>query len=469
MLTRKEFLRTGAMSFPFLTSAFGPSAYGDGNKWTPNSKVRLACIGIGNQGGGDIGRLYGTKLCDIVALCDTDLGAAHTQEILKRFPKAPTFTDFRRMFDEYDAGRLQFDAVLVGTPDHIHFVQTMAALKRHIPVYVEKPIAHTFEECRLLIEAERKYAGIVQMGNQGHSGKNYYQFKEYVEKGVIKDVSRIVAHMNLSRRWHRWNGKVDAFPAEEPMPSTLDWNAWLGAIDLPLKHSKWLTNGNWRCWYALGNGALGDWGAHILDTAHRFLELGLPYEIDITNVTGHNGFVFPMNDTLLFRFAANSKRGPVEVEWHEGQQNPPKLPPNFIQPNRDGDIPPPGGTVGEKKSVVSPGKEIYQRDGRVWAGASHTGPLLDLDAPGKEPAYSPCGSNHYANFLLAVKGEEKVRSPISVAGPLCQTFALGCIAQRLNRKIRFDAERKVIVDDPVADVLLKGPPPRKGWEDYYVI
>ena len=469
--SRRSFIRTGAeaLAFPFIAGSFGPAAYGGGRKWAPNEKVRLACIGIGHQGGGDIGSLYGTKLCDVVALCDTDLGAEQTRENLKKFPKAATFHDFRKMFDAYDAGKLPFDAVLVGTPDHAHFPQTMAALKRRLPVYVEKPLAHTFEECRLLIEAEKKYGGIVQMGNQGHSGKNYFQFKEYVEKGHVKDVERIVAHMNMSRRWHRWNGKVDSFPKEDPLPETLDWDTWLGTVGLPLKHSKYLTEGNWRCWYELGNGALGDWGAHIIDTCHRFLELGLPYEIGVRNVTGHNGFVFPMNCTLDFRFAANATRGPVTIEWYEGQENVPEVPKNFVQPTRDGDIPPPGGVKEAKKTTLSPGKEIYQRDGRVWAGASHTGPLLDLAAPGSEPAYPPCGSSHYANFLLAAKGEEKTRSPISVTGPLCQTFALGCIAQRLNRTIRFDAKTQTVVGDPQANALLKGPPPRKGWEEFYRI
>jgi len=466
---RRSFIGSGlgALAFPFVAGTFGPAAYGAGRKWAPNEKVRLACIGIGNQGGGDIDRLYATKLCDVVALCDTDLGAPHTLERLKRFPKARRFQDFRRLFDAFDRSELPIDAVLVGTPDHAHFPQAMAALRRRLPVYIEKPIAHTFEECRLLIEAEKRYGGIVQMGNQGHSGKNYFQFKEYVEKGCLKDVERVVAHMNMSRRWHRWNGKVVGFPEEDPKPETLDWETWLGTVDLPLKHSRMLTEGNWRCWFELGNGALGDWGAHILDTCHRFLELGLPYEVGVRNVTGHNDFVFPMNCTLDFRFAANAKRGPVTVEWHEGQENVPAVPKNFVQPTRDGDIPPPGGSTPAKKATLAPGKEIYQRDGRVWAGASHTGPLLDLAAPGREPDYPPCGSNHYANFLLAARGEEKPRSPVSVAGPLCQTFMLGCIAQRLNRTIRFDAKTMSVVDDPQANALLKGRPPRKEWAEFY--
>lgn len=89
----------------------------------------------------------------------------------------------------------------------------------------------------------------------------------------------------------------------------------------------------------------------------------------------------------------------------------------------------------------------------------------------KVPEYPKPGSDHYANFLLAVQGIEKTRSPFSVTGPLSEVFCLGCIAQRLNRGIRFDPVTKRIIGDAEADRLLKGAKgtPRKGWEEFYRI
>jgi len=76
-------------------------------------------------------------------------------------------------------------------------------------------------------------------------------------------------------------------------------------------------------------------------------------------------------------------------------------------------------------------------------------------------------SNHFENFLLACRGEEQTRSPFSIAGPLSQVFNLGVLAQRLNAKLHFDRETKQITNHPLANLLLAGAAPRKGWEEFY--
>ena len=77
------------------------------------------------------------------------------------------------------------------------------------------------------------------------------------------------------------------------------------------------------------------------------------------------------------------------------------------------------------------------------------------------------GSNHFLNFVLGAKGEEKPRSPFHVSGVLSQVFCLGVIAQRLGGELHFDLKTRRITINKVADSLLEGPPPRKGWEEYY--
>jgi hypothetical protein len=111
----------------------------------------------------------------------------------------------------------------------------------------------------------------------------------------------MVGHMNSSRRWHGWDTNIKSFPAAEPKPGTLDWDIWLG-VTQPHDYNKDLVNGQWRCWYDFGLGALGDWGAHIFDTAHEFLDLGLPYEVSMLKADGHNPFFYPQASTILFRF-----------------------------------------------------------------------------------------------------------------------------------------------------------------------
>jgi hypothetical protein len=88
---------------------------------------------------------------------------------------------------------------------------------------------------------------------------------------------------------------------------------------------------------------------------------------------------------------------------------------------------------------------------------------------GKLPVVPVSPSNHYANFLKACKGEEKTRSPFEIAGPLSQVFCLGVISQHLNTNIKFDRKTKKITNNKLANAMLLGAPPRKGWEQYYKV
>jgi predicted dehydrogenase len=455
-MDRRGFIKAAlaAGAFPMLPGCFAPRGY------AANGKVRLAAVGCGAQAWYDLKALAKNEdVCEVVALCDTDIGAPHTLEALKRFPGLPRFHDFRKMFDAM-ADRI--DAVLVGIPDHSHFCAAMHAMRLGKAVYVEKPLAHSFLECELLMAAERKYGVVAQMGNQGHSGNNFYQYRDYVEKGVIKDVTKVVAHMNMQRRWHKWGGKTSSYPKAEPLPKTLDWDSWVSSA-VYHDFSKDLAYGEWRCWYDYGNGCMGDWGAHILDCVHRFtLKGALPTEVAISNVTGWNPYVFPIQDTLTMKF------GDVTLEWYEGLDNRPALPKGFRYADNKGLFPASTANDGLIDPPLKPGKEIYLADGTVWQGLSHAATLVRCGAQDeKVPEFEKAGSDHYRNFLLAVKGEEEAKSPFRVTAPLSEIFCLGVIAQRLNRGFRFNPVAKRAEGDDEANRLLDGPAPRKGWEGYY--
>lgn len=436
---------------------------------SPNDRVNLALIGIGFRGGEIAKELYNTGLCNIVALCDVDMGAPHTQEIMNMFPDVPRFQDFRKMFDKMAS---KIDAVTVGVPDHAHFPITMEAMAHGKHVYVEKPMARTFNEVEIMMKGEKKYGVVTQMGNQGHSEGNYFQFKTWVEAGIIKDVTAITAHMNNSRRWHNWDPKIKSFPAAEPIPATMDWDTWLGVV----KHhdyNKDFVNGQWRCWYDFGMGALGDWGAHIIDTAHEFLDLGLPYEINPTYLKDHNKFFFPMSSTIEFKFPERGNMPALDITWYDGLDNIPAVPEGYGVSEIDPNIPPvAGGKIQPAK--LNPGKEIYSKT-LTFKGGSHGSTLSIIpdevakDMASKLPEVPKSPSNHYANFLLSCMGKEKTRSPFSIAGPLSQVFCLGVLSQQLGEKLLFDRKTKQITNNTLANQMLVGEPPRKGWEDYYKI
>jgi len=413
--------------------------------------LRLAVIGIGNRGTDMIKTFASTGLTTFTAFCDVDLEGTHTAEVRQLFPDVLRFRDFRAMFEK--AGTT-FDAVVICAPDHFHFPAAAYAMTRGKHVYVEKPLAQTFREVDLLVALAAKTGVVTQMGNQGHSGNNYFQFKAWTEAGVIKDVTRIDAFMNSERRWHGWT--IDAYPSGEALPPGLNWDEWLGGRPAHPYSAK-LHPQNWRGWFDYGTGAFGDWGAHILDTAHQFLDLGLPHTIEAVRREGPNPFIFPQATTIRFDFAARGSLPPVEVFWYDGPDNRPPLPPELG----------PGATLAEKN-----GKFIYGKD-LVFKGGTH-GDTLRIVPEARMSAMASSlpkigggFSDHATNFVRACQGAEESRSPFRVSGPLTQVFLLGIIAQRLGGRLPFDAATRAFPGNPAATDLLTGPPPRPGWEQYY--
>ncbi len=129
----------------------------------PSEKVNIAGIGVGGRGDSDLSAVSSQN---IVALCDVDWRRA--AGTFRRYPDAKKYKDFRRMLDKEDKN---IDAVIVATPDHVHAVASIAAIKRSKHVYCEKPLTHSVYEARVLAKAAREYKVATQMGNQGQASE----------------------------------------------------------------------------------------------------------------------------------------------------------------------------------------------------------------------------------------------------------------------------------------------------------
>ena len=470
MYTRRKFLKTLGMATAGV--AIGSSDILSARTYSTLSKkrekVKIAYVGIGNRGEQIIEEFAKTGMVEVIALCDVDLGAPQTRKVMNMYPKARLFRDFRQMFDKVGN---EFEAVAIATPDHSHFPISMLSLASGKHVYVEKPLARTFLEAQLLMDAARKRPELVtQVGNQGHSEANYFQFKAWMDAGIIKDVTAVTAHMNSPRRWHNWDAGITRLPEGQPVPSGMDWDTWLGAVPFHEYNEKY-HQGNWRCWYDFGMGALGDWGAHILDTVHEFLDLGLPYEVSMLYEKGHNDYFFPYSSTILFRFPQRHGMPPVDITWYDGLDNLPPLPAGYGVSEYNPNVP--KTNQGESPDVrLNPGKIIYSKE-LIFKGGTHGSTLTiipeekALEMAGRLPEVPESPSNHFENFLLSCMGEEKTRSPFEINGVLSQVFCLGVIAQRLNATLYFDGQAKRVTNNHFADALLTGLPPRKGWEEFY--
>lgn len=475
MASRRDFIKGMGMAAAGLAFGSQNNLFAQpltSKEWASakSDKVKIAYIGIGNRGEQNIDEFEKTGMVEVTALCDVDLDGKQCQKVLAKYPKARRVRDFRELFEKYGN---TFDAVCASVPDHIHFPIAMMALKHGKHIYVEKPITRTFQEAELLMKAARQNPNVAtQVGNQGHSEANYFQFKAWKEAGIIKDVTAVTAHMNNARRWHNFDPNMTKFPDADKLPENMDWHTWLGACHYH-DYSEKFHQGNWRCWYDFGMGALGDWGAHLIDTVHEFLELGLPYEITMKYAKGHNDFFFPFSSTILFRFGARGSMPPCDITWYDGIDNLPPLPDGYGNSEYNANVPSTnqGSTPVAK---LNPGKIIYSKD-LIFKGGSHGSTLSIIPKEKAEamkdklPEIPKSPSNHYVNFLRACQGTEKTRSPFEINGVLGQVFCLGVIAQRLNTQLFFDTRAKRFTNNEFANALLTGLPPRKGWEDFYKI
>src|SRR5262245_53763776 len=304
--------RTGFGSVPSL-KALGYQS--------PNEKLNIAGIGAGGQPLGDL-RQHGTE--NIVALADVDW--ARGAQGFQTFPKASKYKDFRQMLDK-DGKRI--DAVVIGTPDHMHATAAIACMQLGKGVYVEKPLTRTPWEARLLTDAAKKYKVATQMGNQGYSHEATRVAAEIIWSGEIGDVTEVYSFRGRAS----WPQGMQTVPASEKVPDTLDWDLWLGgAAFRPYTsgdeaYRKEYTQDqygfympfNWRGFYDFGSSLIGDWGIHQLGPANLALRLGSPVSVEcIKQGEGRSPYTFPRGGVVIkWEFAARENMPPVTIYWSD--------------------------------------------------------------------------------------------------------------------------------------------------------
>ncbi|MEM6366559.1 MAG: Gfo/Idh/MocA family oxidoreductase, partial [Planctomycetota bacterium] len=234
----------------------------------PSDQFRFVQIGAGGRGRTDLTETIaaGGKP---VAFCDVDVQrAGKTYEL---HPNLPRRSDFRKMLDEFDR---ECDAVVISTPDHIHGVQGLDALRRGKHLFLQKPLARTFDECDRLIRASHHAGVATQMGNQCQSGFAMVAWQTLVNAGLIGAISEVHCWTNRPT-WPQ--GMTDYPPSANP-PSTLQWDTWLGPVAKRPFARGYLPYA-WRGWRDFGTGALGDMGCQWIAPAWKALKLSLPQRV----------------------------------------------------------------------------------------------------------------------------------------------------------------------------------------------
>ena len=427
----------------------------------PSKRINLACIGVGGRAKTVIPQLCSNGAAKPVAFCDVDFNRA-SKEVMDTFPEVRRFTDFRVMLDQMGD---DVDAVSVVTPDHTHFVQTIDAMQRGKHVYVEKPLTHSFREATLLIQAEKRYGVVTQMGNQGHTSPGARQFQQLQQAGALEDIVKIEAYKDPSLWFMDAAQRISEFPKAEPIPSSLNYDLWCGPAKM-MPFSGRYHPFDWRAFYIYGNGMLGDWGAHIIDFAHNYLKLGLPTEVEPLRLDDYNQVIFPLSSHIRMQFPKRGTGLPAcEILWRDGSDAVPVLDQKYHSSDASGNLVIPrlgrAGTVLHRKDeqfVIQRGS--HGSVSRLYPRASMMNYKRALKAPSG-------GLDHMQSFIQSCMGNGKTTSPFSVGGPLTQLLMLGVIAQYLNEGFNFDRDTERITNNKTANALLEGPKPRKGWERYY--
>lgn len=266
---RRHFLQAGAASIAL--SSLGARAYAT----AVEKPKRVGLIGAGWYGKSDLWRLIQVTPVELVSICDPDEHMlAEAVEIagqrLKSSNKPRCYNDYREMLKEKD-----LDIVLIGTPDHWHSLQMIAAVESGADVYVQKPISVDVLEGEAMVQAARQHGRVVQVGTQRKSTPHLIDVKkQIIEAGLLGTIG----HVEMCCYYHmRANGN----PPVQPVPDHFDYEMWTGPAPLRpfdgLPHKRW-----WRTFMEYSNGIMGDMCVHMLDTARWMLGLGWPKRITST-------------------------------------------------------------------------------------------------------------------------------------------------------------------------------------------
>ena len=447
-ITRRDFLgRTATAAAAFMIvprHVLGGSGYS-----APSDTLNIGCVGVGGKGSSDIRSVSSEN---VVALCDVDdtmmakflKSPRNEPQHIEMYDKANKYRDFRIMLEKEKS----IDAITVTTPDHTHAVIVMMAIKMGKHVFVQKPLTHTIKEARILTKAAKKAKVVTQMGNQGHAGEGARLMNEWIWDGAIGDVREVHAWTNRPI----WPQGINA-PKEIPsVPSTLDWNLWLGPAPFRPYHPAYVPF-SWRGWWDFGTGALGDMGAHILDHPYWALKLGHPISVQASS-TQFTKDSYPVAEVVTYEFPARGKMPPVKLTWHDGGLMPPR-PVELEDGRMMGDE---GGGVlfiGDRGALMC---STYGRHPRIIPESK----MKEYKRPEKSIPRSP---GIHEEWIEAIKSGKKSTTDFEYSGPLTETMLLANLAVRTkeyNTKLLWDGEKMEVTNLPEANEFLHTEY-RPGW------
>jgi predicted dehydrogenase len=398
------------------------------------AKVRIAQVGLGAMGVGDLHDIASHPEVEVVALCDVD--TTKLAQVKMTYPNAKTFTDYKEMFKSMGK---EIDAVVVSTCDHAHAPVSLAAMELNKNVYCQKPLTRYISESRKMdaVAAQKKL--VTQMGIQVHSFYEYKLATIMIQKGIIGKVKKVIA----------WSPKVWGYDGaapegSDPVPEGLNWDLWLGGARKRPYRKDIHQSGNWRKIIDYGCGTLGDMGVHIFDTPYNALQLTVPLTVK-NSCRPPTDFAHPEKNHVTYVFPGTSYTTPtLEWVWYDGVDAPAKQ--DELKLPADGKLPEQGAMfIGENGDrlllphfMLPP--QLIKNDKYEPIDINQYDP--DGKAGKPNVSYEEGSPKHYHQFIDACLGKATCSAPFSYAAKLTEVILLGVIAARFpDQTLHWDGKK----------------------------
>lgn len=411
---------------------------------SPNDKLQIGVVGCKGMGWSDTNSLLKMKDVDLLGICDVDERVIQEKlgvysKLRDNKPKA--YGDYRKLLQNSE-----IDAVVIGTPDHWHCMPMVEAVQAGKHVYVEKPIANTIEECRLMMAAQKKTGKVVQVGQWQRSGPHYKQAIDIVRSGVLGQI-------RLVKVWayQGWMKPVPVVP-DSKAPKGVDYDMWLGpARKRAFNENRFHFNFRWFWDYA--GGLMTDWGVHEIDIALYAMEALAPesvmamggklaYPDDASETPDTLQTIFKYKDfSMLWEHATGIDGGPYDRT--EGIA--------FIGNN---------GTL-----VVNRGGYEVIVEKEPWNSKNKGKAKMESIDAVKRPKGVNYLDLHTQNFAASIKANDPsmLNTPIESGSVAAINAQMGNIAYKTGAKVNWDADKGNFGDNEAANKLMQATY-HNGWK-----
>ncbi len=438
-MRRRTFLKTPAVSA--VPAVDAPAA--------PSDRIGIAVIGCGGMGRADLTDFQKQPEVEIRAVCDVFRPNAETAARLCT-GKPDIYSDYRRVLERKD-----IDAVVVATPDHWHPLIAIQACESGKDVYVEKPISHNVREGRLMVEAARRHARVVQVGIQQRSGAHFQRAAAAVHEGRIGKV-------HFAQCWNHGfsaNPKGMGHPADAPVPEGLDWDMWLGpAPKIPYNPAR----RNFRAFWDYAGGELTNWCVHLIDVVHWALQVDTPLTVtssggkwfydDIRECADTQEVVWEYPGHLLVRYSTmvHNSYGP---NGHPGNKSFGSY--GILLQGTKGTL-----FIDRAGYEITPQMEMHAEKQTAGSSAAYDdllgyGQFYTALTAAERGATSFQHLPHVRNFLDCVKSRQRPAGDIETGHRSTATCLIGNIALRTGEKLRWDAAAERFTNSEKANAMLR--------------